>query len=242
MMKGVKMKKLLPYMTDANGIRYRRGFVDGKPKNFIINELGEIFSMNLMPRKVNKPSGKNKYFSIGYSENGKKRSVSLHKCLMETFNGLAIADANWIKLRPASFSEEQWMGFSVEQREFMSKSGIHVDHMNGKKLDNTLSNLQYLWASDNVAKGNSSPEERTKAMFKKTRALVEEVCYKRSGILVGEKGQSVDLTSYENMISFIVEEFQTYKTKTLADFWPTKFEMERMRKMKKFLAEHKIAA
>jgi hypothetical protein len=236
------MNKLLPYMTDANGIRYRRGFVDGKPKNFMINELGEIFTMNLKPRKVSKPSGKNKYFSICYSENGKKRSVSLHKCLMETFNGLAIADANWIKLRPASFSEEQWMGFSMEQREFMSKSGIHVDHMNGKKLDNTLSNLQYLWASDNVAKGNSSAEERTKAMFKKTRALIEEVCYKKSGTLVGENGQSVDLTSYENMISFIVEEFQVYKTKTLADFWPTKFQLVRMRKMKQFLTEHKIAA
>ena len=70
-MKGVKMNKLLPYMTDANGIRYKRGFVDGKPKNFIINELGEIFSMKLKPRKVSKPSGKNKYFSIQILFKGK---------------------------------------------------------------------------------------------------------------------------------------------------------------------------
>jgi hypothetical protein len=232
----------MTYEKIMDGIRYRFAVINGERQDFYLNELGEFFHKNGTRKNICKPSGNEKYFTISYKKNGKTSKTSVHRCLQETFNGHAIEDNNWEKLRPKCFTKKQWMNFTEEQRIFLSRSGIHVDHMNGVKHDNNLSNLQYLWAADNIAKGNSSPEERTKAMFKKTRALVEEVCYKRSGILVGEKGQSVDLTSYENMISFIVEEFQTYKTKTLADFWPTKFEMDRMRKMKKFLAEHKIAA
>jgi hypothetical protein len=148
-------------------VRYRRAVVNGVVQKIIINELGHVYDYTTgWERAINKPSGNDKYYSINYVKNEdaliwkpgpkikkKYAKVSLHRCVMETFMGLPTEDHNWKKLRPESFTEKQWMGLTKSQREFISKSGIHVDHINGDKYDNSLSNLQYMWASDNVAKG-----------------------------------------------------------------------------------------
>lgn len=220
-----------------NGVRYRLGVVDGQRQNFYVNELGEFFLTNGKPKKIFKPSGKQKYYTISCKKNGKSSKTSVHRCLQETFNGGAIEDHNWTKLRPDCFTEKQWMGFSEEQRIFLSKSGIHVDHMNGVKYDNSLSNLQYLWASDNIAKGNSSSDP-----IEQARELVKKVCYvSPNGTLHGLSDHNVDITSYDNMIAFILEEMRVMDDPFNEDEF-TAFERNRYNKMADFLKKNKIAA
>lgn len=231
------------YEKNIDGVRCRLAVINGERQNFWVSEMGKFYFKNGKPKKISKPSGNEKYFTISCKKNGKNTKTSVHRCLQETFNGGAIEDNNWTKLRPECFSKEQWMGFTEEQRIFLSRSGIHVDHKNGKKHDNDLTNLQYLWASDNIAKGNSSsdPVDQAKVMFKKTQALVKKVCYKRpDGTLNGDSKHKIDLTSYDNMISFIREELRVLDNPRIISL--SKFQWRRLRTMKQFVSEHKIAA
>ena len=220
-----------------NGVRYRFAVINGERQDFYVNELGQFFHKNGKPKKISKPSGNEKYFTISCKKNGKKSKTSVHRCLQETFNGGAIEDKNWKNLRPDCFTKEQWMGFTEEQRVFLSRSGIHVDHKNGVKHDNDLSNLQYLWASDNIAKGNSSS-----CPIDQVRELVQKVCYvSPNGTLHGLSDHGIDLTSYENMVSFIREEIR-YMSDPFDDQPYTKHEINRYVKMTDFLKKNKIAA
>jgi hypothetical protein len=233
----------MTYEKIMDGIRYRFAVINGERQDFYLNELGEFFHKNGTRKNICKPSGNEKYFTISYKKNGKTSKTSVHRCLQETFNGHAIEDNNWEKLRPKCFTKKQWMNFTEEQRIFLSRSGIHVDHMNGVKHDNNLSNLQYLWAADNIAKGNSSsdPAEQAKVMLKKTQALVKKVCYKRpDGTLAGDSKHDIDLASYENMVSFIREELRVLNDPRIIML--TKFQWRRLRQMNQFITEHKIAA
>lgn len=218
-----------------NGVRYRFAVINGERQDFYVNELGQFFHKNGKPKKISKPSGNEKYYTISCKKNGKSSKTSVHRCLQETFNGGAIEDKNWIKLRPDCFTEKQWMGFTEEQRVFLSRSGIHVDHMNGVKYDNSLSNLQYLWAFDNIAKGNSSAD-----LVEQARALVQKVCYvSPNGTLHGLSNHAVNLTSYDDMISFIVEEMRVMDDPFNEDEF-TAFERKRYNKMADFLKKNKI--
>jgi hypothetical protein len=89
------------------------------------------------------------------NENYHKTKTTVHRVVAETFLGNPSEDKNWIKLRPECFTEEEWMSFDRKQRDFMSH-GIHIDHINGDRADNRLENLQYMWAKDNVIKGNKA--------------------------------------------------------------------------------------
>lgn len=219
-----------------DGVRYRRAIVSGELQDFYVNELGKFFHLNGKLKKISKPSGNEKYYTISCRKNGKKSKTSVHRCLIETFKGSPIEDNNWIKLRPDCFTEKQWMGFSEQQRIFLSQSGIHVDHMNGVKYDNNLSNLQYLWASDNIAKGNSSSDPMEQA-----QELVKKVCYvSPKGILHGLSDHNVDLTSYDKMVSFIIEEMRVMADPFNEDEF-TSFERNRYIKMADFLEKNKIA-
>lgn len=233
----------MTYEKIMDGIRYRFAVINGERQDFYLNELGEFFHKNGTQKNICKPSGNEKYFTISYKKNGKTSKTSVHRCLQETFNGHAIENNNWEKLRPECFTKKQWMNFTEEQRIFLSRSGIHVDHMNGVKHDNNLSNLQYLWAADNIAKGNSSsdPSEQAKVMLKKTQVLVKKVCYKNpDGTLRGYSKHDIDLASYDNMISFIREELRVYNDLRIISLMPLQW--RRLRQMKQFVNEHKIAA
>lgn len=229
--------KIVAFEQIINGVRYRFAVINGERQDFYVNELGQFFLKNGKPKKISKPSGNEKYYTISCVKNGKKSKTSVHRCLQETFNGAPIEDNNWTKLRPDCFTEEQWMGFTEEQRIFLSRSGIHVDHMNGVKHDNSLSNLQYLWASDNIAKGNTSSDP-----IESTREFVKKICYvSPKGILHGLSDHDVDITSYEKMISFIREEIRVLADPFYDEPMPHK-EYTRYLKMINFLEKNKIAA
>lgn len=220
-----------------DGVRYRLAMINGERQDFWVSDTGKFFLKNGMPKNIFKPSGNEKYFTVTFKKNGKTTKTSVHRCLQETFNGHAIEDTNWEKLRPDCFTKKQWMNFNEEQRIFLSRSGIHVDHMNGVKHDNNLSNLQYLWAADNIAKGNSSSDPVDRA-----RAMVKKVCYvSPNGTLFGLSDHSIDLTSYENMISFIREEMRVMNDPFNEDEFMA-FERNRYNKMSDFLQKNKIAA
>jgi len=143
-------------------IGYKRAIKDGQPlpsnKPILINEAGDILTLGTMTPQI---SGTSKYHKLSVSENGKAKTLPMHKVMMETHVG---TPAEWLESSgpPGIITKKGWAAFPEKDkaafRKLLGENAVQIDHKTPISKDASmnaykLSNLQYMFASDNNKKG-----------------------------------------------------------------------------------------
>jgi hypothetical protein len=153
------MKKVLEALEQVG---YKRAIKNGQPlpgnKPILVNENGDILTLGTMTPGI---SGTSKYHKISVKANGKAKTLSMHQVMMETHVG---TPAEWLESSgpPAGITKEGWAAFPEKDktafRQLLGENAVQIDHIIPISKDASmnaykLSNLQYMFASDNNRKG-----------------------------------------------------------------------------------------
>ena len=146
-------------------VGYKLALKDGNPlsgtKPILINEDGDVLTLGTLTPQV---SGTSKYHKLSVTENGKNKTLPMHKVVMETFVG---TPANWIESNGSNgllpgITKKDWAATPEKVKDsvksMLGANGVQIDHRIPISKDASanaykLSNLQYMFSSDNNKKG-----------------------------------------------------------------------------------------
>ena len=111
-----------PERNYMNNVSISWVYVYGYEGDYAVSSIGDVFSFKTEKTLKARKSGNTKYLKVDIYKEGKRKTVNIHQIVWESFHQMKIP------------------------------SGYHVDHINGNREENQLTNLQLLSMADHILK------------------------------------------------------------------------------------------